>query len=276
MMAPFSGGGNPSGTSTSAGFNDVQGGPVLGGHDNPFVPSFPSGPNAPPITFRGGSQDNTMGSGRSPGMGTIQGPITPGNYPGLFPANTPPGTGTDFNIGPIGGFSPQQSGLGNIPGMSPQMSQLLYQFLSSGAGFNPQVAQAMIAALQPQIARGEANINEQFASQGLATGSPAAIGLADYMSQVNLNEGQIFAQMYEQSVQNYLSALTLGKTQPLPSGLGALVGGIGQLGQGIGSIIGNWPSSDPSKPTPAPIPMPTGTGGGDGGGGGDSGAGWPF
>ena len=90
----------------------------------------------------------------------------------------------------------------------------LADFLQSGAGFNPQVAQAMIAALQPQFAKGQANLMEQFGSQGLAMGSPAALGMGDYMAQENLDVGTLLSGMYEQSVQNYMGVLESAKTAP--------------------------------------------------------------
>jgi hypothetical protein len=67
----------------------------------------------------------------------------------------------------------------------------------------------------PSIERGQENIMEQFSATGNRFGTPAATGLADYMSQVNTQIGQIFANMYEQSVQDYLGVLMgVGKKQP--------------------------------------------------------------
>jgi len=90
----------------------------------------------------------------------------------------------------------------------------LSQFLQSGAGFNPAVAQAMIAALQPQFAKGQANLMEQFGSMGLGMGSPAALGMGDYEAQTNLDVGQLLSGMYEQSIQNYMGVLESAKTAP--------------------------------------------------------------
>jgi len=91
------------------------------------------------------------------------------------------------------------------------VAALLTEFLQSGAGFNPKVAQALIDAMGPSIMRGEENIMEQFSALGSRFGSPASIGMGDYLSQVNLNIGQIFAQMYEQATSNYLDILTGAK-----------------------------------------------------------------
>ncbi len=123
-------------------------------------------------------------------------------------------------------------------GYSGPIATLLEQFLAGGAGYNPQVAQAMIAALGPSIQQGQANLLEQFGSQGLRMSSPAAYGMASFDSQVTLDEGQILSQMYEQSVQNYMDVLLAGKrggTQPTTAGslissnIGSLVGGAGNL-----------------------------------------------
>jgi hypothetical protein len=108
----------------------------------------------------------------------------------------------------------------------------LSQFLQSGAGFNPAVAQAMIAALQPQFAKGQANLMEQFGSMGLGMGSPAALGMGDYEAQTNLDVGQLLSGMYEQSIQNYMGVLESAKTAPkapwwqaASSLIGSLTGG---------------------------------------------------
>jgi hypothetical protein len=90
------------------------------------------------------------------------------------------------------------------------------EFLTSGAGFNPDVANALIAAMQPQIAKGQANLMEQFGAQGLAGGSPAALGMGDYLAQTNLDVGTLLSGMYEQSVTNYMNMLTQGKSYTGP------------------------------------------------------------
>ena len=113
----------------------------------------------------------------------------------------------------------------------------LADFLQSGAGFNPQVAQALIAAMQPQFAKGQANLMEQFGSQGLAMGSPAALGMGDYMAQENLDVGTLLSGMYEQSVQNYMGVLTSAKDTQPSAWQQFLQGLAGTAGSGIGSGI---------------------------------------
>ena len=115
---------------------------------------------------------------------------------------------------------------------------LLAAFIANGAGYNPQVAQSLLAALQPGIERGQANIMEQFGAEGLGSSSAAAIGLGDFMSQATLDEGQILSNLYEQSVQNYMQVLLSGKEQPSQlGGIGALLGGAGSLAKSLGQLI---------------------------------------
>lgn len=180
--------------------------PAIGGATNPLNPAFPAGGAMPTST------NPTQAL-----MGT--------NVAGLMGANTK------------GKWNPRFL---KDAGFTSGAADLLTAFLKNGAGFNPEVANALIASMQPQVERGTASILEQFGSMGLRGGTPAAVGLGDFLGQVNLNEGQIFAQLYEQSVQNYMNVL-MGAKKPTTNtmaGLGSLMGGAGQLGQGIGSIIG--------------------------------------
>jgi hypothetical protein len=199
------------------------------------VPSFPAntgggdGSLAPPL-------DITSLLGLTGGGGTAREKTT-GGY-GLFPSGT------------IGGanFSDVGRGLSQA-GYKSGIANLLAQFLFSGAGYNPQVAQALIAQMQPTIARGSANIMEQFGAGGLADSSAAAIGLGDYLSQVQLNEGEILANLYEQSVQNYLNVLTGAKAPSKTGGgltaiLGSLLGAAGQTFQGAGTQAVCWVASE--------------------------------
>lgn len=246
------GGGNPSGMNASGGSGGSnQPFSYPGATPNPYMPSFPSGTNMPPMSYP------TMGGGSgSPPIftGGIGNPnsMTSGASPAPFPANNPGGVNTSalgnpanlFGFGAGTNNTNWNKGLGNagIPG---GIAQPLWEFLANGAGFNPQVLQNLIAAMQPQVARGEANINEQFAAEGLGFSSPAAIGLGDYLSQVNLNELQIGSQMYEQATQNYMNVL-MGLAgdasgHPHQSGIGSILGGLGSLAEGAGSIIGALP-----------------------------------
>ena len=55
---------------------------------------------------------------------------------------------------------------------------------------------------------------EQFGAAGARDSSSAQLGLADYLSQVQLNEGDIMSQMYMQSYNNYMNQI-LGLAGPM-------------------------------------------------------------
>src|SRR5215831_6784075 len=103
------------------------------------------------------------------------------------------GYGTDFynRLGTAFGKGPGQA-LGN---------------LLSGQLFNPQVAAAYLNAQQPGIARGEASILGAFGDAGARFSSASALGLGDYESQVQLNQQQMLAQLYEHAQDQELSIL---------------------------------------------------------------------
>lgn len=176
--------------------------PAIGGSSNAFLPTPTTGQTVPGATSPVNAAPTNSANPFS-------------NIPGMLGF----GNGTNNPLHDItkafekAGFS---SGIGGE----------LANFLMSGAGFNPAVAEAMIAAMQPGIQRGEADIMEQFSGMGLRGGSPAAVGLGDYMSQVQLNEGQIWANLYEQSVQNYMNVLLAGKGQPHKNTFESIMGGL--------------------------------------------------
>ncbi len=184
----------------------------IGGNTNPFLPTTATGQSVPPITS----------SGATP-MGPTAGGLGGANdYKDLFGGNQ------DLK-GIIKGL--EKSGL------SGGVASLLAGFLKSGAGFNPAVAKALIDAMGPSIERGTENIVEQFSAMGNRFGSPAATGLVDFEGQVQLDIGQIFSQLYEQSVQNYLAVLMgAGKKSPT---FGTTFGQAfaGELGSGAAKLI---------------------------------------
>lgn len=197
--------------------------PAIGGSTNPMVPSFPSG-SAMPSPSSGMS---TSGGSTDP---LIQALL------GLSPAGPGAATGPQGNIG---GLSIHDLvGYFHKAGFPSGIGYLLANFLAGGAGFSPEVAKAMLAALQPGIERGQASIVEQFGGMGLRYGSPAAIGLGDFMSQVTLDEGQILSQLYEQAVQNYMQVLLAGKKGQQSSGIGSIIGGVGSLISALSTLGG--------------------------------------
>ncbi len=78
------------------------------------------------------------------------------------------------------------------------VGSLLDQLLQNGT-FNPQVAAAFLNAQQPGIARGEGDLLSAFGGAGTRYSSGAQLGLGDYLSQVNLNQQQTLASLYENS-----------------------------------------------------------------------------
>lgn len=207
---------SPSGTSTSP----------IGSNPSPFAPVPPTGQSVPSLTS----------------------PIATSN-PSNFDVASLLGFGQGTN-NPLHDITKALQKAGFSAGIAGELAD----FLKSGAGFNPAVAQALIAAMQPGIDRGQANILEQFSGMGLREGSPAAIGLGDFMSQVQLNEGQIWAQLYEQSVQNYMSVLESGKGKPpqnmfqnvneMLSTLAKFLPGGGGGSSGGGGGTPNYPTPD--------------------------------
>lgn len=177
--------GNPSGMSTG-GPTSVSGssGPVLGGTSSPFVPAPTGSSNMPSAT--GGMPAYASPYAASGTTATLAG-LTPGTSAYGF-------TGGDL------AQSLQHTYYGGA-------GTLLADFLKSGAGFNPAVAQALIAAMQPQIAQGQANLMEQYGSTGTGGSSAGQLGLAGYEAQTNLDVGQLLAGLYEQSVQNFMQVL---------------------------------------------------------------------
>jgi hypothetical protein len=223
-------GANTGGTNVAVPGGASPSGISLGGGTNPLLPTFPSGQNMP---------------GNSSPMSGVT--------PSAFPANgTGTGAPTDANGGtPLSNTNLSQMlgfGTNGFPseaqfndsmhklGIPAGIAGLLFNFLQNGAGFNPQVSQALIAGMQPGIKRGEADILEQFGTMGLGNSSAAAIGLGDYLSQVQLNEGQILANQYNQSVQNYLSVLMGVKPNPPKDLWSQIMGGVGTAGQAAGGV----------------------------------------
>jgi hypothetical protein len=181
---------------------------AIGGNSNPFLPNMPSGTKMPatssPVPASAPFSSPYAASGATAdlaGLGTGLG-------------STQPGQNTLFGL-PATGAQQDDIAKGlQKAGYAGGTGTALAAFLMSGAGYNPAVAQAMIAALQPQFAQGRANLMEQFGSEGLGMSSPAALGLGAYEAQTNLDVGTILSGLYEQSVQNYMQVLMGGKGQP--------------------------------------------------------------
>ena len=193
---------------------------AIGGNTNPFLPQPMTANAVAPST-------NVTGMTAAP---------MPANTGGVATS----GTGTSNpTVAGLPQFAPGSSEANAVwrglmsQGIPAGIAGLISQFLGSGAGYNSGVANALIAQLQPSIERGTENIAEQFSAIGNRFGSPAAVGMGDYMSQVNLNIGELLSNLYESSVQNYLSVL-MGVNKPKQQSPGPL----GMLSQLLGPISG--------------------------------------
>ncbi len=175
--------------------------------NNPYMPQIPyagsssSGATNPYSTFPAyGSPYGTPGAAPqvgTPATGPVGGVAGGGTNPtGIPQAGAPlnPGEQNSLNIS-----------LGKTFGKG--LGGLIEQFLSSGAGYNPQVLQALVAQLQPQFQQQDQNMLGSFSAGGNRFGSGAQLGLASLESQQSLDVSSMAAQLYEQSVQNYMSVL---------------------------------------------------------------------
>ena len=131
--------------------------------------------------------------------------------------------------------------LNNILGNG--LGSTISSWLQNGAGFNPAIAQALIAQMNPQIAQGRANIMSEFGAAGAGDSSAAALGLSNYDAQSALNQNSILAQLFSQASQTENSDLMglsqLGEQAASSGGfwgnLGSILGGVGSLAMGLGS-----------------------------------------
>jgi hypothetical protein len=225
MLTSLVPGMNPTGSSISMGTSAPS--------SNSMIPSSPSGASV--------SSNPYAGSVVVPGASTP--PAFPAN--GAGPTNLmTPGAGPKTNVGtaaasPIGGMnmmSPKDLSrmfdtLKKTYGDGP--AHALLNFMTSGAGFNQDAINNLFAGMQPQVNRGTESLMEQFSTSGNRFGSGAQIGLGDYLSQVNLNEGQIETQMYQTAIQSYLDVLT-GTSSAGATRIANTPSFLDNLGQGLG------------------------------------------
>jgi hypothetical protein len=248
---------NPAG-STVAGDYSIS--PAIGSTSgqNPILPP-PNIPSGAPATnpYAPGSVVPTSGIGTAPAFGANSGGYSPTNLAG-------PGAGT--------GAPPGSTGIGGtLAGVTPGgwndflheldktygegTGSLIGSLFQSGFGFNQSAVNNLLAALQPGIERGTESLAEQFSASGNRFGSGAQIGIADYLSQVQLNEGQIETQMYEQSVQDMISTL-MGvaggnekRIASSPSTLDTILSGLNLGGAAAGGASAGISAANPNADT---------------------------
>ena len=183
--------------------------PIPGGYSNPSGNNMSQG------------QGTAMSSGITPGALPSPNGMTPGAVTGTgggggtaFPANgTTSTTATpglaSLNSGFGSSMSPTQlssfiKGLDATYGVG--QGTLIANMLTQGL-FNPQVAQALINAMQPNIERGLVSTEGAFAGEGARFSSSAQIGVGDYESQATLGENQVLANLFTQDQQMQLNLL---------------------------------------------------------------------
>jgi hypothetical protein len=249
MFPGLTPGANQSGTNIAMPYAPIgSSDAALGGTINPFLPSsigtggsMPTYPRSAlstsatsgfPANF-GGYSTTTPGGGSS----LVPNPVI-GSTPGTV-GNTGTATGFGFPTDPKG----QQQLLNNLnQTYGHGMGTLLYNFLSSGAGFNQDAINNLIASLQPGFERNQEDLLSQFSAGGNRFSSGAQIGLGDLMSQEQLNVGQLETQMYEQALQNYMNILsgtsqTAAKRVSGSPGSGGLLQSLLQGSSGLFSSI---------------------------------------
>lgn len=85
--------------------------------------------------------------------------------------------------------------------------EMIFGLLTQGM-FNPQIANSLIAAMQPGRERGANSVLSAFGNEGARFSSAGAIGLGDFESQATLNEDQVMAGLFQQAQQEQLGLLS--------------------------------------------------------------------
>jgi hypothetical protein len=256
---------NPAGT-TVAGDYSIS--PAIGSTSgtNPMLTpnNLPSGaPATNPYSPGSVVPTGATGTGGIPSFPANSGPYTTTDL--ANPTGSPTSTGTSIGSaqsGALGGIFGGET-QGGIDKLFSSLSKtygtgigsLLANFLTSGAGFNQDAINNIFAALQPQINQGTESLMEQFSTTGNRFGSGAQIGLSNFLSQVNLNEGQIESSMYEDAVNNFMNVLmgtggqTAGRIANSPSTLDQ-IGSIGNLiGGGAAGVSQGISAANPGADT---------------------------
>lgn len=161
---------------------------------------FPTSNNAPlPIPMGYGGNYSGLNFGSTTGQPFPTMPAYGGPAYNVGPWSGAPGGGlAGLNAGIVPGYSGPGKGVYDMLGRAygKGTGAVLGDLLSGGL-YNPQVAAAFLNAQQPGIARGEAGILGAFGNAGARYSSAAALGLGDYESQVQLNQQQTLAQLYQ-------------------------------------------------------------------------------
>lgn len=269
------------------GFANTAPSPIPGGYGNPTgAQTHAQGPV--PLGLPSASPTGIPQAYGSAPVGSV--PTVPPSTGGFLANGTPAGPNT---IDPS--LAKLSSGGGVNPGMLKQLQndygkgvgQQIYDMLSKGM-FNPQVAKAMIDAMQPNINRGRSAVESAFGAAGARFSSAAAIGVGDYESQAVLGENQVLANMYQNAqteqlnlLENILPTVHQEQADSQSSGiLGDILGGLEIIGGvaltaataglaapagatlisgGVGTIAGANKSGGGGGGSPIPLSLPTGS-----------------
>jgi hypothetical protein len=146
------------------------------------------------------------------------------------------GLSSGFSTGDPGRTQDLYNWLGKAYGKGP--GQLLGNMITKGL-FNPQVAQALMNAMEPTIQRGFQDVLGAFGSEGARFSSSAQIGAGDYMSQARLGQEAQLANIFQQDTQMQMSLLenvlpSIQKERANSGGwLNSLLGGL----EAVGGIV---------------------------------------
>lgn len=248
------------------------GGLVPGATTNPTGSSFPTtgsstGNTSTSNVYATQPQTTSASGSTNPySAGSTTGTAVPGS---TSSSSTYVPTGATADLLSAGGISPQ-AGAGftgslqdlvkgfEASGMTRQTASLLAQFLMGGAGYNPQVANALIAQMQPSIQQGTESLMEQFSAEGNRFGSPAAYGLGSYNAQTNADIGSMLSQLYEESVSNYMDVLMGMPSQNNTASTGDILSSVANMGL---SSVGNLDTAGTSTGSEQLLNLLAGLGG---------------
>jgi hypothetical protein len=262
----------------------------MGTITNPLFANFVAGanPTGNQIALPGSPQGKSGANSLLPNNAvTATGPVSGNPYDIVpagtsgapnFPANTGGGYGSSLNLGaapgsptPTNASMAASSPFSFLNAMTPKdqsrmfdslkktygdgIAHMIMDFMTSGAGFNQQAVNNLLASLQPGIQRGEEDLMSQFSASGNRFGSGAQIGLGDYLSRVNLNEGEIVSQMYQSALDNFMNVM-MGTGKEVaqnkassPSILDSILGGLGIAGKAAGGISSAITGANPGADT---------------------------
>jgi hypothetical protein len=191
------------------------------GGGSTFIPT--SGHNFSYPTYGGGGQGGNYNNFPANGINNSQVPYMSSLNPGGGIGQYNLGKGTSEQLHDIYGS------FGNV----------LYNYLSGGAGYNPQVAGALINQMQPLEARGRNHVLDAFGDEGQRFSSTSAIGLGDFESQFAADEAGVLAQEYDKAQSRYASLLgdLMGDTRDQHAASGTDWGSIIGAGFDIASMF---------------------------------------